>query len=84
MLAVKEIGGHEGDEELRAVGARASVGHGQQEGLGVLHLEVLVGELVAVDGLTASAVAAGEVATLVVGERRFWGGWAGEGGGQGG
>lgn len=32
--------------------------------LGVLQLEVLVGELVAVDALSASAVALGEVSTL--------------------
>jgi hypothetical protein len=32
--------------------------------LGVLQLEVLIGELVAVDALAASAVALGEVATL--------------------
>lgn len=42
----------------------ASVGHGQQTGLVVLQLEVLVGELLAVDGLATGAVAAGEVTTL--------------------
>ena len=45
-----EPGGRDsGDEELRAVGVPASVGHGQQSRLGVLQLEVLVGELVAVN-----------------------------------
>lgn len=34
----------------------AGVGHGQEEGLGVLQLEVLVGELLAVDGLAAGAL----------------------------
>jgi hypothetical protein len=34
----------------------AGVGHGQQEGLAVLELEVLVGELLAVDGLAAGAL----------------------------
>ena len=34
----------------------ASVGHGQEEGLGVLELEVLVGELLAIDGLAAGAL----------------------------
>lgn len=38
-----------GDEELRTVGVLASVGHGQLALLGVLELEVLIGELVAVD-----------------------------------
>lgn len=42
----------------------ASVGHGQQTRAGVLDLEVLVGELLAVDGLATSAVATGEVTTL--------------------
>lgn len=36
---------------------RASVGHGEETGLGVLQGEVLVGELGSVDGLTAAAVA---------------------------
>ncbi len=38
-----------GDEELRAIGVLAGVGHGEGTLLGVLELEVLVGELVAVD-----------------------------------
>jgi hypothetical protein len=33
-----------------------SVGHGQQTGLGVLELEVLIGELLAVDGATTGAL----------------------------
>ena len=41
-----------------------SVGHGQEAGLGVLELEVLVGELLSVDGLATSAVTTGEVTTL--------------------
>jgi hypothetical protein len=39
------------DEELRTVGSGASVGHGEQEGLVVTELEVLVGELGSVDRL---------------------------------
>lgn len=38
--------------------------HGQNARTGVLQLEVLVLELVAVDGLTTSAVVIGEIATL--------------------
>jgi hypothetical protein len=38
-----------GDEELRAIGVLASVCHGQRALLGVLELEVLIGEFVAVD-----------------------------------
>ncbi len=53
-----------GQEELRAVGVRASVGHGQQTWLVVLEDEVLVLELLAVDGLATGAVLTGEVTTL--------------------
>jgi hypothetical protein len=42
----------------------AGIGHGQQTRAGVLDLEVLIGELLAVDGLATSAVATGEVTTL--------------------
>lgn len=34
----------------------ASVGHGEQTRLGVLQLEVLIGELLAVDGLATSTL----------------------------
>lgn len=37
---------------LASVGVGPGVGHGQDSGLGVLELEVLVSELLAVDGLT--------------------------------
>ena len=40
-----------GDEELRAVGVLAGVSHREEARLGVLELEVLVRELVAVDYL---------------------------------
>lgn len=43
---------------------RTSIGHGEEAWDGVLLLEVLISELLAVDGLTTSAVAAGEVTTL--------------------
>lgn len=39
--------------DLAAVRVGAGVGHGQDSGLGVPQLEVLVGELLAVDGFTA-------------------------------
>jgi hypothetical protein len=38
-----------GDEELRSIGVLSSVGHAEKANLGVLQLEVLIGELVAVD-----------------------------------
>ena len=53
-----------GDEELRSVGVLSGVGHGQKAGLSVLELEVLISELLAVDGLTTSSVTLGEVSSL--------------------
>jgi hypothetical protein len=51
-------------EELAAVRVRAGVGHRQYARSGVFLLEVLVGELFAVDRLAASAVVTREIATL--------------------
>lgn len=45
--------------ELRAVGVLSSVGHREETGTGVAKLEVFVGELVTVDGLSASSVTPG-------------------------
>jgi len=64
VLAVEPVGLDGAEEELGAVGAGAGVGHGEDSGAGVLELEVLVSELLAVDGLASGAVAAGEVAAL--------------------
>lgn len=56
MLAVEPRARRHGDEELRAVRVRTRVRHRQLTGLGVLHLEVFVGEFLAVDGLTTVAL----------------------------
>lgn len=64
VLSIEMRGLNEGDEELRAVGVLASVGHGEEAWHVVLILEVLVVEFHAVDGLAASAVASSEVAAL--------------------
>ena len=53
-----------GDEELRAVGVGARVGHGQKTRAIMLQGEVLVGEFVAVDGLSTRTIVVREVATL--------------------
>ena len=45
--------------DLGAVGVWAGIGHGQQAGLGVLQQEVLVGELLPVDGLASGTFAHG-------------------------
>lgn len=55
---------HGGDEELGSVGIGSSVGHGHYTGTGVSQDEVLILELVSVDGLAAGAVVVLEIATL--------------------
>lgn len=64
MLAVQPRTWHGGDEELGTVGVWTSVGHGQQTWSVVLLDEVLILELLTVDGLTTGTVASGEVTTL--------------------
>merc|ERR1719244_175633 len=64
VLAVQPRRLGRAEEELASVGVGASVGHGEAAGSDVLLDEVFVGKLVAVDGLAAGAVAAGEVASL--------------------
>lgn len=53
MERLAENGKLLGEKILRV---RASIGHGQQTGLVVLQLEVLVGELLSVDRLATSAL----------------------------
>lgn len=64
VTAVEPRGDNGGDEELGTVGVGTGVGHGKQTGAVVLQLEVLISELLAIDGLATSAVATGEVTTL--------------------
>lgn len=64
VLVVEPSGLDGANEELAAVGVGSSVGHGQNTLASVLHLEVLVVELVAVDGLATGTVALGEVTSL--------------------
>lgn len=42
MFAIEPTGGHGGDEELRAVGVAAGIGHREQKRAGVLLGEVLI------------------------------------------
>jgi len=64
VLAIEPAGDDGGDEELGAVGVLAGVGHGEQARLSMRQLEVLIRELLAVDGLATSAIVVGEVAAL--------------------
>jgi len=52
------------NKELGSVGVGSSIGHAQDSRSGVLQLEVLVFELVAVDGLAPGSVVVGEVTAL--------------------
>lgn len=71
VLAVQPAGHHGGDEELRAVGVFAGVGHAEPAGAVVLQLEVLVGEAVAVNALAlAEDKARGRLARRHDGRRR--------------
>lgn len=47
-------GWYSGDEELGSVGVGTSVGHREETGLGVPQFEVLIGEFLAIDGLSSS------------------------------
>lgn len=53
-----------GDEELGAVGVFSGVGHAEQSFAGVLELEVLIWELVAIDRFAACAISGREVSSL--------------------
>jgi len=64
VLSVEPLGLGGADEELRSIGSRSGIGHGEDSGAGVLLSEVLVGELGAVDRLASGAVSGGEVASL--------------------
>jgi hypothetical protein len=61
VLAIEPRGDDGGDEELGSVGVGSGVGHGEEERSVVPELEVLVGELVAVDGLSTGTVVVGEL-----------------------
>ena len=64
MLTIQPLSLHSAQEELRAIGVRTSVGHGQNAGAGVLQGEVLICKLGTIDGFATSAVARSEVAAL--------------------
>ena len=64
MFSVQPVSLDGGDEELGPVSVGAGVGHGEKAGGAVLHQEVLVVELWAVDGLTAGTIEILEISTL--------------------
>ena len=64
VLVVEPRGLLRGDEELRAIGVRTSIGHRHNSGSGVLQNKVLILKFVAVDRFSASAIVIGEVTAL--------------------
>jgi hypothetical protein len=64
VLAIKPGSGNSAQEELASIRVGPGVGHGQNSGAGVLEGEVLILELLAVDGLATRAVSPGEVTSL--------------------
>lgn len=64
VLSIEMREGGEAEEELRSVGVRASVSHGEDSRSSVLVDEVLIVEFVSVDGLSTSSVSASEISTL--------------------
>ena len=64
VLSIQPCSRASAQEELTTVSARAGVRHAQHTGTLVAEVEVLVVELVAVDGLSAGSVVVREVAAL--------------------
>ena len=52
------------EEKLRSVCIGPRIGHAQNPRSGVLQNEVLIGKLIAVDGLASGSISTGEIATL--------------------
>ena len=64
MSAVKMGSGSEAEEELRAIGTWASIGHRKDTTTSVLIDEVFIIEICSVDGFAASAVVCSKITTL--------------------
>ena len=64
MLSIEPVARDESHEELGSISVGSSIGHGHISSFSMLDGEVLIVELVAIDGLTSSTVAGSEIATL--------------------
>jgi len=64
VLTIEPLGLDGAQKELGSVGVGTSVGHGKDTRSSVLELEVLISELVSVDGLATGSVSDGEITTL--------------------
>ena len=66
MFVVQPVSLDSGDEELSSIGVGARVGHGQQARGAMLHKEVLIIELGAIDALATSSIKVVKVTTLSI------------------
>lgn len=64
VLTIQPAADNGGDEELGSIGVGSSIGHRQETWGGVLQLEVLIGKLVAIDGLATGTVSSSEISSL--------------------
>merc|ERR1719401_3379795 len=64
MLAIQPSSLNGAEEELRSVGVRACIGHGQDARTGMLQLEILVSEFRTINGFTTSTVVRSEISSL--------------------
>lgn len=64
MPAIQPGGLHCGNEELGAIGVGAGISHGKDSRASVLQDEVLVGELLAIDGFSTGTIVVSKVTTL--------------------
>jgi hypothetical protein len=65
VLSIEPLGLDGTQEELTSVGSWSGVSHRKDTWSSVRKLEVLVLELVSVDGLSTSSVVVGEVSSLI-------------------
>lgn len=64
VLAIEPASHRRRDEKLRAISVRSRIGHGEESRAGVALVEVLICELLSVNRLASSAIAASEVTSL--------------------
>eukprot|EP00538_Stauroneis_constricta_P007049 CAMPEP_0119545972 /NCGR_PEP_ID=MMETSP1352-20130426/570_1 /TAXON_ID=265584 /ORGANISM="Stauroneis constricta, Strain CCMP1120" /LENGTH=213 /DNA_ID=CAMNT_0007590611 /DNA_START=130 /DNA_END=771 /DNA_ORIENTATION=- len=64
VLSIEPCGLGGADEELGSVGVWSGVGHAENSWASVLELEVFIGELSSVDGLSSGSVVVGEITSL--------------------
>lgn len=55
---------YSGNKELRTIRVLSSISHRKKSGSSVLQLEVLIGELLTIDGLTSSSISIREISAL--------------------